>query len=572
MKMTLKQTMLWFLILSVLIFSFSALVLYYQFSQSALRQEESYTIGTLSQSVARIESTTGNISESMRELAGESVLASFGDMTAAQRYQAKDYVATILNTFPLFQKGALGIKLHMAGHSGMFSSNTHSTLSDSSLYMAYDAIIAEYLLEETFMNAVVTGIYTIEQRQIFGIAVPVFSSSVIRSSLTYKGCLLAIFDLEAFEDLLPLSATPCALIKGEDVVLTNGGLSQAQMRRIAQGATDGNGYVVFQDLSALGLRACAVASGTVVREQVDSLRRYCIVMICVLVAVQTLLMMLLHLKITRPIVDIARQTRQVGCTDKRIQNPDKSRNELDILTNGMNDMVRRVEQLTRQAAEAENHYLCERVMFLQTQINPHFLFNNLECVRGMAAMGDTKSIGKMLASIASIYRYCVHNQGAVTLRDEMDCLHEYMTIMELRYQNGFVLQTDVTAEALERKMPSMLLQPLAENAIRHGFLSAGLKKGTLSVRAREAGSEGVVVELENDGAPISQDTMKLLNEGELVLNSAQPHIGVANMQGRIALICGAGSGLTYLYSSSGHTVARVAIDCMLEKVHVIKAD
>ena len=558
MKITLSKMMVYFVLVSILIFSATAALLYRQYNNAAQLQEKSNTAETLELTATRFSMQVSSIADDMRSLAAEPVFREFNTMTPSQRYQVKDYIQTILNSFSGFHPDVISIKLHAEGRSGMFSENNSSTLTNTSLVVAYQQIVEQYSLDSLLDGTVITQLFSYDNRYIFSIAVPVYSSWVVLDENTYQGCLIAVCDFAAFADVMPLPSTPSCIVSGETVLLSN---NDALAQAIAAGNTELQ--LIVRDIPMINLQAVALSSTGEITEQMRILERYSISMIAALLVVQGLLMVMMHLKITRPIENIARQTRQIGKGILRIENPDTSRNELDVLTVGINDMVGRVNQLSREAASAENMYLRERVMFLQTQINPHFLFNNLECIRGMAAADHTEGIAQIASCMASLYRYCVHNTGAVTLADELDCLKQYMEIMNLRYNSGFTLTTDIAAGTLEMLMPSMVLQPLAENAVQHGFLHGGRKTGQIHVVSYES-ANSLYIELIDNGVGMSAEQIDSINSKRQAVDPMRPHIGIVNIQSRIDIVCKKGSYLRYETRKRGFFAACVCITGMLE--------
>lgn len=362
-----------------------------------------------------------------------------------------------------------------------------------------------------------------------------------RNGRPYNGCLLAICSYAQINGVLPLEASPFFISDGETLLMHNGTQPSYILEEAAQFGPGEE--LASRAIPDTQLTVYALYSDAAVEAQIEGLRVGCIGV--------TILLLSLRMRITKPIQDIARQTRHISSSMMRVENPDASRNELDILTNSINDMALRVEQLGREAANAENKYLKERVMFLQTQINPHFLFNNLECIRGMAALDRRESIIGIVGSMAKIYRYCVDNRNCVRLEEELACLQEYMQIMTLRYDGAFVLTTEISPEALHLPMPKMTLQPLAENSIQHGFLHARRRQGSFHLKAW-AEEETLVLVLSDDGAGMSQETLERLNRGENLTDPlGRRHIGISNIQSRIALICDEHSGLAFAQGENG---------------------
>lgn len=549
MKMSLSKTLLSFMLVSVIIFVGTVLIVYNLYSRNVEVQERAFLSQMLDETAGRMRDVLDDIADDMKQLSAEQVFMQFESMSAAQRYQVKDSIKTILDSFVHFKQSVISLKLHGPGRSAMYSSSNFSPISDASLVMAYQQIIGDYRLDDPISDVLFTKTYVYDGIPLFGIAVPIYASHILHNQSTYNGCLLAICSYAQINGVLPMDASPYFISDSETLLMHNGNLQPHILEEILQIGPDEE--LASRAIPDTHLTVYALYSDAAAEAQIEWLRVGCIGVTILLLAVQSFLLLSLRMRITKPIQDIARQTRHISSGMMRVENPDASRNELDILTNSINDMASRVEQLGREAANAENKYLKERVMFLQTQINPHFLFNNLECIRGMATLDRRESIIGIVSSMAKIYRYCVDNRNCVRLEEELDCLREYMQIMTLRYDGAFVLTTEISPDALHLPLPKMTLQPLAENSIQHGFLHARRRKGSLHLKAW-AEEETLVVVLIDDGAGMPQEILERLNCGESLTDPlGRRHIGISNIQSRIALICDERSRLSFAQGENG---------------------
>lgn len=110
---------------------------------------------------------------------------------------------------------------------------------------------------------------------------------------------------------------------------------------------------------------------------------------------------------------------------------------------------------------------------LQSQINPHFLYNTLETIRGQALIDDNEEIAKMVEALSAFFRYSISRKGnLVTLRDELANIENYMLIQRYRFNNRFsmeVLIDEEDEEAFDFLIPRLIIQPVVENAIFHGL-------------------------------------------------------------------------------------------------------
>lgn len=159
---------------------------------------------------------------------------------------------------------------------------------------------------------------------------------------------------------------------------------------------------------------------------------------------------------------------------------------------------------------------------LQSQINPHFLFNTLSTVAQMAYMGEGKQVAKVIWSLSDLLRFTLrHTDELIPLREELKLLNDYILIQQARFEERLHVTWDIEPGLEGVLIPCMVLQPLVENAIIHG-LEPLVKPGRIRVSARK---EGCLVRLavHDNGVGFSPQAMK----------EKQGHIGIASVQHRL---------------------------------------
>lgn len=183
---------------------------------------------------------------------------------------------------------------------------------------------------------------------------------------------------------------------------------------------------------------------------------------------------------------------------------------------------------TRNEAKLEDQHrlLMEaRLEALSSQINPHFLFNTLNSVSTLIRT-DPEEARTMVVKLSRILRRRLRNQDYFSaLRDELDFIDDYLSIELVRFGEKLRVVKHIEPNVLDMLTPSMLLQPLVENSIRHG-LSSKVEGGTITLRARREGSR-LLLEVEDDGVGIPEaELSSILNKG----------IGVSNVKERLKVL------------------------------------
>lgn len=192
---------------------------------------------------------------------------------------------------------------------------------------------------------------------------------------------------------------------------------------------------------------------------------------------------------------------------------------------------------------------------MQSQINPHFLYNTLESIRGQAITEGVTNIERMTKALANLFRYSISKKGnMVTLSEEIKNAENYLTIQQYRFNNKFVVQNSIEPDTLEHRVPKLIIQPLIENAIQHG-LETKIGKGTILLKGYKTQSR-LIFSIEDDGVGIEENKLKLINEalekGSEIdrLSEGKTSIGLINVHLRIRMMFGNEYGLK-IYSTIG---------------------
>ncbi|WP_223745479.1 sensor histidine kinase [Myxococcus faecalis] len=209
---------------------------------------------------------------------------------------------------------------------------------------------------------------------------------------------------------------------------------------------------------------------------------------------------------------------------------------------------RRERERERQAAALAVELAEARLQALQVQLHPHFLFNTLNAIVVLVRDGEKDTAARMLVLLGDILRRLLQ-QGAtqeVSLRDELSVLERYLEIQRLRFQDRLRVDWDVDEALMDARVPHLVLQPLVENAIRHG-VSARTAAGALRIRARRHGEAlELMVADDGPGLPVGFDVER------------SPGIGLSNTRARLSQLYGAAGRVSVAAAPEGvGTVATV---------------
>lgn len=214
------------------------------------------------------------------------------------------------------------------------------------------------------------------------------------------------------------------------------------------------------------------------------------------------------------------------------------------------DGIKQINDKTKERYSARVMDRQSRLNALQSQINPHFLYNTLECIRSEALLCHHESIANMAKSLASFFRYSIsRKENIVTIWDEIENIKNYFLIQNYRFENKFifVLEAEDEERVYRYLIPKMTIQPIVENAIFHGLET---KTGECIVRIRIAVTENkVILVISDNGVGMSAKTLEMLRSGS-VSSASGNGIALFNVNQRIKLTFGAEYGLQ-IYSTEG---------------------
>ncbi len=189
---------------------------------------------------------------------------------------------------------------------------------------------------------------------------------------------------------------------------------------------------------------------------------------------------------------------------------------------------------------------------LQSQIDPHFLYNTLESIRSRALLDGNKEIASMTEILSKFFRYCISNgEKLIKIREEIDHIQDYYYIQKYRFEDKIDMEIKVEKEELlDGYIPKMTLQPLVENAMVHG-LEQITGNGKITMILQQMGKK-IVIYVEDNGAGMSVEQLNKLNDRmrqPLIDASLQKggHSGIAltNVNARIRIVCGEEYGIHY---------------------------
>lgn len=218
--------------------------------------------------------------------------------------------------------------------------------------------------------------------------------------------------------------------------------------------------------------------------------------------------------------------------------PEDGSYEFARISRHFNRMILRIEQYAAQERDALIREKNAEIKSLEAQINPHFLYNTLDAINWMAIERDEYTISKMLTSLAAILRYSIHkSNGIETIQNELEYLKKYINLQQQRFDYSFLCTIEAEEEILSCKIHKLLIQPLIENVIVHGFPgNTGMDEINISICRLDEKRVEIIVE--DNGIGVDEELARQLNQFDYKKESMESGIGVRNVITRIKLYYG----------------------------------
>jgi two-component system, sensor histidine kinase YesM len=226
----------------------------------------------------------------------------------------------------------------------------------------------------------------------------------------------------------------------------------------------------------------------------------------------------------------------------------------------MSSQLKQLIQDVKTNQELKRHH---EIRALQSQINPHFLYNTLNTISMYATLKDYQKIKQMMHSLLPILRYTMKNHDQFEpLINEISYTVDYINLLQLRYDKPFELVVEMDEDCHSIPFPKLLIQPLIENAIFHGILAKDSSKGTIVLKVSKS-DEDLCLQVIDDGQGIPLDRLQEIRE-YLDQDQNERGIGVKNVNDRIKLIYGEQSRLEIdsLWGAGTIISIRIPIDFM----------
>lgn len=253
-------------------------------------------------------------------------------------------------------------------------------------------------------------------------------------------------------------------------------------------------------------------------------------------------------RLFEPINELDRAMRRVEGGDYDVRLNSSRQDEMGNLAASFDRMTAEYRQNLERSVQRERELNETRLRMLQSQLNPHFLYNTLDCMKWLGVASHAPQVATLATDLAVLLRAGISGSERITLEEELELIERYLDIQEIRFGDRFVCEIDVEERFQHCIVPKLILQPLVENAIIHGV--ADSDEGYIKLWAEEKDGD-LLLAVSDNGRGIPEEVLRRLNSHETIPGG---HLGLNNVDRIVRLSYGERYGLSARSRKDGSCV------------------
>ncbi|KUO67722.1 MAG: hypothetical protein APF77_24755 [Clostridia bacterium BRH_c25] len=292
-------------------------------------------------------------------------------------------------------------------------------------------------------------------------------------------------------------------------------------------------YVCGQYNGVTGWNTYSVVFISKIFPQFEVLKNSIIYIVVISTIVVSIFIMIISYTMTKPINRLSAAMQSVMNGNFELHIPNSRRDEIGKLINSFNFMINKINTLIKEVYQERIAQRNAELEALQTQINPHFLYNTLDSINWMLINKGEHEISEIIISLGNLMRYSINKKNSfVPLEEEFKYVLSYLRIQKNRLEERLDYKIELQDSIKSFLVPKLILQPLVENAITHGIEPCN-KGGAVWIRAGES-QEFISIIVEDDGKGMNEDKLNQLKSAQNI-DDSYTSIGVRNVDRRIRL-------------------------------------
>lgn len=284
-------------------------------------------------------------------------------------------------------------------------------------------------------------------------------------------------------------------------------------------------------------------------ERTDVVTEGIILFFIILVLIATMISIFLALTVTRPIKTLGRLMKEVEKGNFQVEIPIHSKNEVGLLARSFNSMVTKIRELIRKNYQNELRQKNAELYALQSQINPHFMYNTLETISMAVEDGESEIVVDMVTILGRMLRFSLSNKDRlIRISQEVMHVRDFLSLQAIRFEDRLTFKINETIDCDYYYTPKFILQPIVENAIKYGLEKR--RELTINIdvtkESNELGEEDILFVIRDNGPGINKETLQriyeLLKSDPIVKRDSG--FGITNVHARVATMFGDKYGIS----------------------------
>lgn len=401
----------------------------------------------------------------------------------------------------------------------------------------------------------------------YSISVPVYNLEITPVK-EYMGTSVFLMDVGNFRNILnnaKMTANSRLLLldQNKNIMASDGNPSSLDISQLEKWKNDNRYIMQTSTLSRTGWELISIIPKKELLQELNIVQRLNITTYAVIFCLLVLFLIIFFTRILRPVKALMDFMKSYPKTGGESRFPVVYRNEIGVLAANLNKMLDEIDSLSKEIQLTQKQkYEIEitknqmEISAFRNQINPHFLYNTLECISAMAIFYKAQDIGEISASLSNMFRYSVKGGDFCTIQDEISHIKEYAKIIEYRFMGKIRVVVEADERLLKQKTIKMLLQPMVENAVFHG-LEMKIDSGVVRVEVKMTEQNQVQYIVQDNGYGMEEtqliELVARLRQFESkgwMAREATKGIGLPNINRRIKLLYGDKADMS-IYSKRG---------------------
>lgn len=333
-------------------------------------------------------------------------------------------------------------------------------------------------------------------------------------------------------------------------------------------------YIATRDLSEWNMTSSAAAPKAPLLKDLEHTLKSYLFLLLVIIFIALIAAITISQAVTHPITVMVDHINEISSGSKNELPPMQLYQEFSLWADAFNDMLKKLDASYNDNFQKQLLLKNAEIQALQSQMNPHFVFNILNTIAWKAQMVDNEEIYQMVVSLGELMRMDILSKehSIITLEQEMQYVKLYIYLQQMRFEDKISCSIQIAPELLQMQIPCLCIQPLAENAIVHG-LEPKKGKGRLVIQVLETDAHTLEINVIDDGVGFRQAADTAADLSQIAVKSdsltdqtnVHTHIGLKNLDKRLRLLFGESAGLRI--QSVPNTCTSVSFTIPCETAH-----